>query len=336
MKERHCKNRKCLHMIPLLLGLYGGYLGFGLIVMGLAEIREGIGIVRFVIGLGVAGFGLLGIWDGVRDLVRPEKKTEKAQVSQFILTDICGNKNSHITSELLRKQMDMLAKSEDYKSFYLQILPPFSVEERGMLKQISCVYHDNIILIAFFETPEDGYRIFKKSTEPDMAEEWLKQLLAGNPDFSQWENIEVCWNEEEIQWEETDRKGQMNHWHKFMVIFGESWYNEYKFFSARDVELAVEGIYEGKYQRVVLEWGTQVFDLFCGVQNDLRIIWCTNNTEKGNTRFLAREGNVTQVKFWLVNYLDCGFFEEMSDWTDITALIEKEKRKGEKKNGKIF
>ena len=120
------------------------------------------------------------------------------------------------------------------------------------------------------------------------------------------------------------------------MIFGESWHDEHKFFSSRDVELAVEGIYEGKYTKVVLEWGTKAFDLFPGVQNDLTVIWCTNNTKNGNTRFLAREGTVTQVKFWLANYLNHGFFEEMSGWADITAQIENAKRKDEKKHGKIF
>ncbi|MDE6917465.1 MAG: hypothetical protein K2P39_11800, partial [Lachnospiraceae bacterium] len=62
---------------------------------------------------------------------------------------------------------------------------------------------------------------------------------------------------------------------------------------------------------------------FPGIQNDLMVIWCTNNTGKGDTRFLAREGTVTQVKFWLNHYLNQGFFEEISGWADITDQIEK-------------
>ena len=63
------------------------------------------------------------------------------------------------------------------------------------------------------------------------------------------------------------------------------------------------------------------------------VIWCTNNTGEGNTRFLAKEGTVVQVKFWLVNYLEHSFFEEMSGWIDITDQIEKADRKGKKKHG---
>lgn len=363
--EKNNRAGKRLRLIPLILGGYGAFLGLGLVIIGFVQIREGIGIVRFLIGLGMTGFGLLGIWDGVRDLFRPNKKLNQAPTIQFILTDTYGNKSSLVTPELLQKQMEILAECNEYKHFDLQILPYLPAKEHnGMLKQITCVCRCDMILMAFFEMPENGYQIYQKSMNIDMAVEWLRQLLAGNPDFSEWENSKVLaqqdkeivsQNEENAQWDEVDdrqedvedivsfchqlltnQKGQMTYWRQFLVIFGESWHDEHKFFSARDVELAIEGIYERKYQKVFLEWGTQAFDLFPGIQNELMVIWCTNNTEKGDIRFFAREGTVTQVKFWLVNYLDHGFFEEISGWVDITAQIEKAKRKGEKKHGKVF
>ncbi len=474
-KATHCKGGKRLRLIPLILGGYGAFLGFGLAVIGLAEMKEGIGIIRFLTGLGMAGFGLWGIWDGVRDLVRPDKKPEQAPVSQFILTDTAGNRSSLVTPELLRKQMDILTESQNYRSFTLQILPPLPVEGfDGRLTHIICFYRSQIILAAYLENSKEGYGVYQKSTDPDKAVEWLKQLLAGNPDFSEWDSIEVNEVEDEetdeemeaengletegvdreiesengseaegtdteseagtglekegtgeetkpengLETEGTDReiepengseaeemdeeieaengletegidreiesengseakgadteseadtglekegtgeetepeshvlrgdveffwrqllhyqKGRMANWHQLLVIFGESWHDEHKFFSARDVELAVEGIQQGKYQKVVLEWGIQAFDMFPGLQNDLMVIWCSDNRGGGDTRFFAREGTVTQVKFWLNGYLERGFSGEMSGWTDITDQIEKlenrtRKRKGE-------
>ena len=405
-KATHCKGGKRLRLIPLILGGYGAFLGFGLAVIGLAEMKEGIGIIRFLTGLGMAGFGLWGIWDGVRDLVRPDKKPEQAPVSQFILTDTAGNRSSLVTPELLRKQMDILTESQNYRSFTLQILPPLPVEGvDGRLTHIICFYRSQIILAAYLEDSKEGYGVYQKSTEPDKAVEWLKQLLAGNPDFSQWDSIEVNEVEDEetdeemesengletegvdreiesengLKTEGTDRemepengseaegtdteseadiglekegtseetesepeshvlqgdveffwrqllhdqKGRIANWHQLLVIFGESWHDEHKFFSARDVELAVEGIQQGKYQKVVLEWGIQAFDMFPGLQNDLMVIWCSDNRGGGDTRFLAREGTVTQVKFWLNGYLERGFSGGMSGWTDITDQIEK-------------
>ena len=76
--------------------------------------------------------------------------------------------------------------------------------------------------------------------------------------------------------------------------------------------------------------------MFPGVQNDLMVIWRTYNTKNGDTRFLAKEGTVTQVKFWLVEYLNSGVIEETRGWVDITDQIEKANRKDKKKHGKVF
>lgn len=345
--------------MPLILGGYAAFLGFGLVVIGLAEMKEGIGIVRLLIGIGMAGFGLLGIWDGVRDLVRPDKKPEQAPASQFILTDTSGNRTSNVTAEILQKQLESLMENDKGGVFQLQILPPFAVQETGNISQIFCMYHQLFGLTAFLDESKGGYESYHKSAEFDEAKDWFEKLLTGSADLSGWKKIENGYDDEDESSEEEaaagrsetdprqteehiksfwhqlqrEQKGQMRGWHQLLVIFGESWHDEHKFFSARDVELAIEGIHEGRYTKAVMEWGTQALDFFPGVQNDLMVIWCTNNTGKGNTRFLAKEGTVTQVKFWLVNYLNQGFFEEMSSWADITDQIEKANRKGKKKHG---
>ena len=368
---------KRLRLIPLILGVYAAFLGFGLIVIGLAEMKEGIGIVRLLVGIGMAGFGLLGIWDGVRDLEGPDKKPEQVSVSQFILTDISGNRSSNVTVETLQKQMESLMGSENGGIFKLQILPPFAVQETGNISQIFCMYHQLFGLTVFLDEPKGGYESYHKSAEFDEAKDWFEKLLTGSADLTGWKKIENGYDEEEesseeedIEWEESstsdslinteeaglgkseadtrqteeyiksfwqqlqrEQKGQMRNWRQLLVIFGESWHDEHTFFSARDVELAIDGIHEGTYTKVFLEWGTWAIDLFPGVQNDLMVIWCTNNTGKGDARFLAKEGTATQVKFWLVNYLNSGVFEEMSGWVDITDQIEKAGRKGKKEHG---
>lgn len=401
MMRKNNRTGKRLRLTPLILGGYGAFLGFGLIVIGLAEMKEGIGIVRLLIGLGMAGFGLLGIWDGVRDLVRPDKRPEQAPVSQFILTDISGNRTSNVTAEVLQKQIESLMGSEKGGVFRIQILPPFAVQEIGNISQIFCMYHQLFRLTVFLDESKGGYESYHKSAAFDEAKEWFEKLLTGSADLSGWKKIENGYDEEEESsgeedagWEEDsicpgetddsledtneaaepaadsdkpdslinteeaaagkseadirqteehiksfwqqlqrEQKGQMRNWRQILLIFGESWHDEHTFFSVRDVELAIDGIHEGTYTKVFLEWGTQAFDIFPGVQNDLMVIWCTNNTGKGNTRFLAKEGTVAQVKFWLVNDLSSGVFEERNGWTDITGQIEKANRKGKQKHG---
>ena len=399
--RKNNRTGKRLRLTPLILGGYAAFLGFGLVVIGLAEMKEGIGIIRLLIGIGMAGFGLLGIWDGVCDLVRPDKKPEQASASQFILTDISGNRTSNVTAEVLQKQMERLMGSEKGGVFRIQILPPFAVQEIGNISQIFCMYHQLFRLTVFLDESKGGYESYHKSAEFDEAKDWFEKLLTGSADLSGWKKIENGYDDEEestgeedAEWEENsicpgetedslegtneaaepaadsdkpdslrnteeigagkseadtrqteehiksfwqqlqrEQKGQMRNWRQILVIFGESWHDEHTFFSVRDVKLAIDGIHEGTYTKVFLEWGTQAIDFFPGVQNDLMVIWCTNNTGKGVTRFLAKEGTVTQVKFWLVNYLNSGVFEEMNGWADITGQIEKANRKGKKKHG---
>ena len=147
--RKNNRTGKRLRLTPLILGGYAAFLGFGLIVIGLTEMKEGIGIVRLLIGLGMAGFGLLGIWDGVRDLVGLDKKPEQPPVSQFILTDTSGNRTSNVTVEILQKQLESLMESDNGGVFELQILPPFAVQETGNISQIFCLYHKNFGLTVF-------------------------------------------------------------------------------------------------------------------------------------------------------------------------------------------
>lgn len=56
VKKHPYKNKRRLHLTPLLLGIYEAHLGLSLAV----------------VGLGMTGFGLFGIWDRIRNLLKPE------------------------------------------------------------------------------------------------------------------------------------------------------------------------------------------------------------------------------------------------------------------------
>lgn len=351
------KQKKRLHLVPLLLGAYGLMLGLGLTVIGLAEIKKGIGIVRLLLGLGMACFGLYGLWDGVRDVFqKPDDKISKPAQSQFILTDTAGRKSSLVTFELLRQQINSLVESKNAERFSLQVVPPLPSGECGLLKWVLCVYHTQIIMVAFFET----YQMYQISLAPDEAEAWLKQLLAGNADFSAWANVEIKIRQDEAvdaqdDKEETEdypseidagkedmahfgkrmldnQSDVLHYWHKRLIIYGENWHDEHVFFSERDVELAIEGVQEGKYQQVMLEWGMDVWMIRPRSERTLLVVWRTAAIAPDDVRFLAKEGTMVQVQFWLRRYLSELSPGELSGWADVTKQITK----GRKKHGKLF
>ena len=106
MKET--KNRKRLHLAALILGAYAVCLGFGLVLAGLEDLRGAVGPIRLVLGLGMIGFGLFGVWDGLRDKLRPQEKLPLKAPTQYVLTDNSGNRTSNVTAERIREELEKL------------------------------------------------------------------------------------------------------------------------------------------------------------------------------------------------------------------------------------
>lgn len=372
MKERNNKKKRRLRIVPLILGGYAGFLGLGLMTIGIAGIQEGIGIARFLLGTGMACLGVYGIWDGARDLVKPEKRPEKPAAIQFILTDITGNKSSNVTMERLQEQLKGLTENENPGNFHIQILPSLAVQEKGTLNQIFCIFKDVIILTAFFEEEEEGYQLYQNGLNLDRALTWFEGVLSGSPDFSGWAKVEKTLQSDDIDdiddtddidntdenadadgiesesegkesriwacsektavypegaeaygsWLLSQKKETKRFWRQRLIIFGESWHDEHPFFSARDLELTVEGIHEKTYQKAVLEWGFDTLNIFHGQNEEVMVVWRTY-TSGNEPCFMARQGTVTQVKFWMNRYLNEGTLKDMSGWNDITAQVIK-------------
>ena len=309
-----------------------------LILAGLDNVGEVIGSIRSLLGLGMTGLGLFGIWDGVRDIIRPPAKRELKSPTQYILTDISGNRTSNVTAEVIQNEIRKLRTGER-GSFHLQLLTPLDVPEWGALRQISCMVQPSLTLLAFFQTPEDSWKLCTRTTDPEAAADWFRQLLEDSPGFSgwddSWETLEEIPGEAQKAEDPENKEfrarvlrnqvGVYTVWHRRLVIVGSAWRNEHSFFTARDVELAAQGVFEGKYQYAVLEWGASSFDLRPGLEDQLQVIWCTNIRGDMARRFFRKEGTVNQVKFWLIQYLNEGYMNEY--WDEVPAPAEKKGRK---------
>lgn len=334
MRKAQHQPRRCLRLIPLILGAYGVFLGFGLVLAGLDGVDRVLGPVRLVLGLGMTGFGLLGIWDGVRDFIRPRAKPVLQSPTQYVLTDLAGNRTSNVTAEGIREEIEKMRAGEQ-DSFHLQLLTPLEVPGLGGLRQVSCLLHPSLTLLAFFQTPEDGWRLCARAVEPEEASVWFQQLLEGVQEFSGWETVEEVPGEPRESGEPEGRQfragvvqnqaGVYTAWHRRLTIAGEAWRNEHRFFAARDVELAAQGVYEGKYTYVTLEWGSSSFDLLPDREERLQVIWCTNIWEDKARRYFRKAGTINQVKFWLIQYLSEGYMDEC--WKEIPVPVKKKGRK---------
>lgn len=331
------RNGKRLHLVALLVGVYAVFLGFGLVLAELGHAGEAIGSIRLLFGLGMTGFGLFGVWDGVRDIIRPPAKRDRKSPTQYILTDVSGNRTSNVTAETIRDEMGKL-RAEERNSFHLQLLTPRDVSEWGALKQISCTAQPSLTLLAFFQTPEGGWKVCTRAMDPEAAADWFRRLLEDS--FSDWDGDWETLEEVPGEARETgepedqelgvrvlrDQAGVYTVWHRRLVIVGNAWRNEHKFFTVRDVELAAQGVLEGEYQYAALEWGSSSFSLIPGQGERLQVIWCTNVWSDEARRFFRKEGTVFQVISWLVQYMNEGTMDE--PWDETTAPAERRNQHG--------
>lgn len=332
------RNRKRLHLAALILGAYAVCLGFGLVLAGLEDLRGAVGPIRLLLGLGMMGFGLFGVWDGLRDKLRPQEKRPLKSPTQYILTDNSGNRTSNITAERIREELEKLREGER-DSFHLQLLTPLEIPEWGELKQISCTAQTTLTLLAFFQTADSGWRIRTKAMDLEEIAGWFRSLLEESLPLSGWNDgwetlEEISGDPQETEDSENqefrtqvlrNRAGAYTVWHRQLTIVGEAWRNKHRFFTAHDVELAAQGVYEGKHQYAILEWGSSSFDLLTDQEEQLQVIWCTNRWDERVRRYFRKAGSVTQVKFWLIQYLNEGYMDEY--WDDITALAGGQGRK---------
>lgn len=323
------KNRKRLHWAALILGTYALFLGFGLALAGLGDLRGVVGPIRLLLGLGMMGFGLSGVWDGLRDKIRPQKRLPQTSPTQYVLTDSSGNRTSNVTAESIREELGKLCEGER-DSFHLQLLTPLEVPGRGELKQISCTASSTLTLLAFFQTADGGWQLRTTAMNVEAVAGWFRSLLEESLPLSGWsdswetleeipgssQESEDSENQEFRTWVLRNRTGAYTLWRRQLTIAGEAWRNEHRFFTARDVELAAQGVYEGTYQYAVLEWGSSSFDLLPDPEEQLQVIWCTNIRDEKVRRYFRKAGTVTQVKFWLIQYLNEGYADEY--WDEIT------------------
>ncbi len=311
MKKQRNQRGNRIRLIPLLLGGYAVYLGFGLTVIGLSEREAGVGIARLMMGLAILGFGLLGLWDGVWDYLAPRKRAEKPPARQFILTDTEGKQTSNVTPALLEAQLAALIERSGGAGFRLQLLPALEVPEKGSLGQVFCICQESIALLAFFEAAgEEAPQVWR--TEPEDPAQTLGDLLEDRLDLTGWERAEIALQSRDV----SSRPRQ------HMALYGESWENHLQFFSVRDVELAVKGIGDGRYRGIRLELGSVTFYAFPSGEDASRLVLQFLFWPEGKLRAFERIGNAVQVNFWLMRMLNEGLPRELQGWREVTDTIK--------------
>lgn len=307
MKEKKKTSRRTLHIGVLIIGVYALFLGVGTLIGEVGAIvvlgeRGGIVIARAVMGAVFTVVGVLAVWDSVRDLW-PRKKEEEAAPLQFVFTDTAGVCSSIVTPERLHEQIGLI--SEESGHIALQLVTPMPVAELGELINLTyALMEDGSFLVAIFRQ-DGGVQVRRKSAGAAGAEAVLLDLTAGRlPDFFGWEPLEAALRQRELQPKQR------------LILTRDNGSSDHEFFTERDLDLAVTGLADGSYKKVLVQSGPSVITAVPGTDGDihLRLSLQTPN----GIRAYQRTGTPNQARFWLVQFYDGSLFQFSSEgWESV-------------------
>lgn len=108
--------------------------------------------------------------------------------------------------------------------------------------------------------------------------------------------------------------------HRLLSIFKESWRDDYKFFSARDLELCVKGLCGGIYEMAELELEADTIQALSG--GEAGIVMRLHMGQEEGRRVLEKTLAPDEACFWLTQVSTGGLPEEWGGWKDVTDAAE--------------
>lgn len=107
--------------------------------------------------------------------------------------------------------------------------------------------------------------------------------------------------------------------HRLLSVYRESWREDYKFFSARDLELCVKGLCEGTFELVELELGDDLIRASAGGKSEIVLRRCRWN--EAGSRTLEQRHAPARAMSWLAQAAEDGLSEEPDGWKDVTDAV---------------
>ena len=110
--------------------------------------------------------------------------------------------------------------------------------------------------------------------------------------------------------------------HGILSIFKESWRDDHRFFSDRDLELCVKGLCEGTYEMVEVELERELLQAFSSKEKEPDITMQLYMGEEDSARVLEKTVTPPEAQSLLMQMSDSGVPKELSGWKDITDTMK--------------
>ncbi len=242
----------------------------------------------------------------------------------FVFTGLDGLRTSCFDQEIVDSQLARLAEwKPEGRLITLEALEPIPVPGRNGVRLFSlsaCVVSGELSLLARLKTADGNIQAFLKAAEEREIREAFAAFLGrrqspGFSDLSQWKPLRAA---------EPAREPQRK---KLAYSDSLGAAREFTAFSRRDVELAGEGLADGKYTAVALYDGPRYLYLQAGDQTDGRVTVNASRPDTDELRVFEIKCTHRQAAEWLLAMFDGHFAPDFSQWRDITKKLQKQVKK---------
>jgi len=248
-----------------------------------------------------------------------ESPRSSGSSQDFVLIDTLGLRSSQVSQETVLTQIE---NARPGTSFELELLSLLPAGDWGFLCKIRwAALKDSVVLVAYMAFSADRRYELRRTMDQTQARDILLALLKDRslPDFSAWEIFQ----------EASGETAEQKEARRLILTDSSGTRRQYDSFSRRDVELAAEGLSNGKYTAV--SFLRNAICIFITVEKG-SLIAEASNVEPSGLQWYQSPCDEWQASQWLLALYDGNFAPDFSRWKNITRKVEKalEKRN---KNG---
>lgn len=262
-------------------------------------------------------------------------EAERASVQSrpdFVLTDLQGQRTSRFSSATIRELTRSL--QEQGQRFALEPTEPIPAGSMGKLVRMECgITNVGITLIAVLRQSDNTFRACALCSQTEDGTDLLAVLIGlmesrTLPDLSVWQPLQAAAGSSQppdprYSLTLTDRTGVCR---------------DYTNIIRRDVELAGEGLADGKYSTVILTVGPRYLYLKAGTKKDGRVMVNACIPESTGLQVYETKCTDRQAQTWLLELADGKFSLDHGQWKNVTKKLQKEierkNKNAERKNKK--
>lgn len=241
-----------------------------------------------------------------------QDRRESGNSRSFVLINGKGQRTSRVDMDQVEEQLGLL--TEYGAHFGVDLLEPVEMAGQGMLTHMGAgLLEEGLVLTAVLRQDDGTYRGFGQPVSAQEARAVFERLLGGQlPDLSGWQPLRAVEEESEQQRPRA----------KLTIRDAGGSTRSYTSFTRRDLELAGEGLSNGKYRQIVVMAGAFYIQLTAGDQTDGRVTVCASRPGPDELELFETKCSDRQARQWLLDFGDGRFSSDFKDWKNITKQVQ--------------